>query len=288
MALMKAGMRNARATWCAGKATEDSVAKKKFMKMQVNDLWKLYAKTQTEELRNFLMEKYLPLVRYNAERIHTRLPDEVDVEDLMSAGVFGLMDAIDAFDLARKVKFETYCAPRIRGAILDELRSMDWVPRLVRHRSGRVDQIRQEIEKREGRPANEEEVAKVLNVDADELEKITRDSKAVMTRSLSQRTFASDSSSGREVREIDVIRDESQSNPLSDIQRNDIKDLMTKGLSRAERLIIILYYYEAMTMKEIGATLDLSESRVSQMHSSILARLKAQMQHRERELEPVE
>lgn len=288
MALMKAGMRNARATWCAGKTTEDSTARKKFLKMQVNDLWKLYAKSQAEDLRNFLMEKYLPLVRYNAERIHTRLPDEVDVEDLMSAGVFGLMDAIDAFDLARKVKFETYCAPRIRGAILDELRSMDWVPRLVRHRSGRVDQIRQEIEKREGRPATEDEVAKVLNVDADELEKITRDSKAVMTRSLSQRTFASDSSSGREVREIDVIRDESQSNPLSDIQRNDIKDLMTKGLSRAERLIIILYYYEAMTMKEIGATLDLSESRVSQMHSSILARLKAQMQHRERELEPVE
>ncbi|MFO0856003.1 MAG: FliA/WhiG family RNA polymerase sigma factor [Phycisphaerales bacterium] len=288
MALMKAGMRNARASWCAGKATDDSAARKKFSKMQVNDLWKLYAKTQQEDLRNFLMEKYLPLVRYNAERIHTRLPDEVDVEDLMSAGVFGLMDAIDAFDLARKVKFETYCAPRIRGAILDELRSMDWVPRLVRHRSGRVDQIRQEIEKREGRPATEEEVARVLNVDADELEKITRDSKAVMTRSLSQRTFASDSSSGREVREIDVIRDESQSNPLSDIQRNDIKDLMTKGLSRAERLIIILYYYEAMTMKEIGATLDLSESRVSQMHSSILARLKAQMQHRERELEPVE
>jgi RNA polymerase sigma factor for flagellar operon FliA len=288
MAATKAGMRNARASWCASRAGEDQKSRKKYDKMPINDIWKLYQKNNDETLRNYLMERFLPLVRYNAERIHTRLPDEVDVEDLMSAGVFGLMDAIDAFDLDRKVKFETYCAPRIRGAILDELRSMDWVPRLVRHRSGRVEQVRQEIEKREGRAATEEEIAKNLNVDKDELEKITRDSKAVMTRSLSQRTFASDSGSGREVREIDVIRDESQSNPLSDIQRTDIKDLLTKGLTRSERLIIILYYYEAMTMKEIGATLDLSESRVSQMHSSILARLKAQMQHRERELEPVE
>jgi RNA polymerase sigma factor FliA len=129
---------------------------------------------------------------------------------------------------------------------------------------------------------------KTLGVDGEEFDKLTRDSKAVTTRSLSARTFPSDNGSGREVREIDIIRDETQSNPLSEIQGRDLKDLLTKGLSRAERLIIILYYYEGMTMKEIGATLDLSESRVSQMHSSILARLKAQMQHRERELEPVE
>src|SRR6185295_1629096 len=93
----------------------------------IEEVWNEYKKTGTEELRNTLMEQYLPLVKYNAERIHTKLPDEVDVEDLMSAGIFGLMDAIDAFDRDRGVKFETYCAPRIRGAILDELRSMDWV-----------------------------------------------------------------------------------------------------------------------------------------------------------------
>jgi RNA polymerase sigma factor FliA len=293
MAVTKASMRAAgRANWCAGSATElpKEVIKlrAKWDKMAINDIWKQYQKASTEEFRNYLMEKYLPLVRYNAERIHTRLPDEVDVEDLMSAGVFGLMDAIDAFDLSRKVKFETYCAPRIRGAILDELRSMDWVPRLVRHRSGRVEQARQEIEKKTGKPATDDEVARLLNVEGEELEKITRDSKAVSTRSLSARTFASDNGSGREVREIDVIRDETQTSPTTEIQGKDLKDLLTKGLSRSERLIIILYYYEAMTMKEIGSTLDLSESRVSQMHSSILARLKAQMQHRERELEPVE
>lgn len=254
--------------------------------LPMQEVWLRYQAKHEESVRNYLMEKFLPLVRYNAERIHTRLPDEVDVEDLMSAGIFGLMDAIDAFDLERKVKFETYCAPRIRGAILDELRSMDWVPRLVRSRTGKVEQARQQIEKATGRAATDDEVAQKLNVSGEEFDKLKRDSSAVMTRSLSARTFAGDG--GREVREIDVIRDETQSNPLTDVQRRDLKDLMTKGLSRAERLIVILYYYEGMTMKEIGATLDLSESRVSQMHSSILARLKAQMQHRMRELEPVE
>ncbi|HYF14938.1 MAG TPA: FliA/WhiG family RNA polymerase sigma factor [Phycisphaerales bacterium] len=284
MALTKAGMRGGRSTWCLTRPADTSKQSAKLEKMPINDVWTLYQKKRDESVRNWLMEKYLPLVRYNAERIHTRLPDEVDVEDLMSAGVFGLMDAIDAFDLSRKVKFETYCAPRIRGAILDELRHMDWVPRLVRHRSGRVEQARQEIEKRTGTPATDDDVAKLLNVSGEELEKLTRDSRTVMTRSLSARCFQSDGG-GRDVREIDIIRDESQANPLTDVQSRDLKELMTKGLSRSERLIIILYYYESMTMKEIGATLDLSESRVSQMHSSILARLKSQMLHRERELE---
>lgn len=265
---------------------EPSRAETPFSKLPMTEVWTRYRAKREENVRNFLMEKFLHLVRYNAERIHTRLPAEVDIEDLMSAGIFGLKDAIDAFDLDRKVKFETYCAQRIRGAILDELRSMDWVPRLVRHRSNKVEQARQMIEKATGRAATDDEVASRLNVNAEEFDKLKRDSFAVSTRSLSARTFSSDN--GREVREIDVIRDDTQSNPLSDVQRRDIKDLMTKGLSRAERLIVILYYYENMTMKEIGSTLDLSESRVSQMHSSILARLKAQMQHRMRELEPVE
>lgn len=267
---------------------EPSNAPSRFDALAINDVWKQYQASGAEdqEIRNFLMEKFLPLVRYNAERIYQRLPDEVDIEDLMSAGLFGLMDAIDAFDLERKVKFETYCAPRIRGAILDELRSMDWVPRLVRHRSSRVEQARQAIEKATGQPATDEQVARSMNISHDEFEKLGKDAKAVNTRSLTQRCFPSES--GRDVREIDVIKDETQSNPLSEMQRRDLKDLITKGLSRAERLIVVLYYYEGMTMKEIGATLDLSESRVSQMHSSILARLKAQMQFRMRELEPVE
>ncbi|MGH7243709.1 MAG: FliA/WhiG family RNA polymerase sigma factor [Phycisphaerales bacterium] len=254
-----------------------------FDKIPINDVWKKYKKEPTEAIRNFLMERFLHLVRFNAERIHARLPDEVDIEDLMSAGLFGLMDAIDSFDLDRKVKFETFSANRIRGAILDELRSMDWVPRLVRHRTAKFDQARQQIEMEHGRPATDGEVGSRLGIQGEEFDKVKRDSSAVGTRSLNQRAFQSDG--GRDVREIDVVKDDSQVNPLGDLQRRDLKELITKGLSRAERLIVILYYYEGMTMKEIGATLDLSESRVSQMHSSILARLKAQLQHRLKEIE---
>lgn len=251
--------------------------------MEINDVWSLFRKNPNELYRNYFMERYYPLVKYNADRIYSRLPDEVDIEDLISAGLFGLMDAIDAFDLERGVKFETYCAPRIRGAVLDELRSMDWVPRLVRSRSSKIDQARNALEMRLGRKPTEDEISEHLGVDQEELKKILRDGSAVSISSLSRTCYQTDSS--KEVREIDVVQDERQSNPLSEIQRRDLKNIITKGLSRAERLIVILYYYEEMTMKEIGLTLDLSESRVSQMHSSILARLKAQMQHREREFE---
>src|ERR1044071_7753113 len=138
-------------------------------KMPIQQVWKEYQASRNdtvrcEQVRNFLMEKFLPLVRYNAERIYTRLPDEVDIEDLMSAGLFGLMDAIDAFDLDRMVKFETYCAPRIRGAILDALRSMDWVPRLVRHRTARVEGARQRFEMKNGRCPTDDELSKNLKI----------------------------------------------------------------------------------------------------------------------------
>ncbi|MEM8781707.1 MAG: FliA/WhiG family RNA polymerase sigma factor [Planctomycetota bacterium] len=246
-------------------------------------LWVKYRKKPTEALRNQLMETYLPLVRYNAERVHTKLPDEVDVEDLVSAGVFGMMDAISSFDLERGVKFETYCAPRIRGAILDHLRSMDWVPRLVRSRTSQLEKAKRAIEMETGRKATDDELATRLGVDDDEYAKIRKDGSATSVVSLSRKWFETDSN--KDVREIDVLEDARQVNPLTAAQKRDLKDLMTKGLSRAERLIVLLYYFEEMTMKEIGTTLDLSESRVSQMHSSILARLKAQLSHRERELE---
>jgi RNA polymerase sigma factor for flagellar operon FliA len=251
--------------------------------MPPEEVWRLYKQSPTRPLRNYLMEKYLQLVRYNAEKIYTRLPDEVDIEDLVQAGLFGLMDAIESFDLERGVKFETFCALRIKGAILDELRSMDWVPRLVRQRSAKVDGVRSQIEMASGRRATEEEISKKLGVHDEEVKKILRDGRAVSVTSLSRERYQSDGS--REVREIDVLEDTEQINPLGEIQRKDLKNLLTRGLSRAERLIVILYYYEEMTMKEIGQTLDLSESRVSQMHSSILARLKAQMAHRGTELE---
>lgn len=240
-------------------------------------------RVDSEKLRNVLMEHYLHLVRYNAERIHQKLPGEVELDDLMSSGIFGLMDAIEAFDMERGVKFETYCAPRIRGAILDELRSMDWVPRLVRSRAQKMGQVTKQLEVELGRAPNSTEIAAKLDISMDEFKKIEKDSKAVGVVSLSRKYFETDSN--KDVCEIDILEDKRGVDPIREMQRKDLKDLMTRGLSRAERLIIILYYFEEMTMKEIGATLDLSESRVSQMHSSIIARLRAQMADRKKELQ---
>lgn len=238
----------------------------------VQQWWQEFARRGSDEIRNRLLEHYLPIVRYTAERLYTKLPDEVDVDDLISAGTFGLVDAINAFDLSRGVKFETYCAQRVRGAILDELRSMDWVPRLVRSRAHKLEAVRSQLEMELGRKPTERELAKKMRVSQVEFHKLQRDARAVGLISLSRKYFETDSS--REVCEIDLLEDKRSDNPFLRFQSKDVKEWITRGLSRAERLIIILYYFEEMTMKEIGETLALSESRVSQMHSAILHRLK--------------
>lgn len=251
------------------------------VEQDINDVWKKFKANKTEVLRNLLMMEYLPLVRYNADRIYSKLPDEVDLDDLIQAGSFGLKDAIESFDPNRGVKFETYCAPRIRGAILDELRNMDWVPRLVRSRSSKVIQASRQLEMKLGRAPTQEEIAAHLGVPADEFEKMLKDSSAVSQVSLSRKWFESDSD--KDVREVDVLQDKTSDSPLQILHQRDIKDLITRGLSRSEKMILVLYYYEEMTMKEIGDALELSESRVSQMHSSIIARLRSQLANREKE-----
>jgi len=245
----------------------------------VEQLWTEYKRDQTnQDLRNRLVEMYLPLVKYNGERIWSRLPEGVELDDLISAGVFGLMDAIDAFDLSRGVKFETYCVPRIRGAMLDELRTMDWVPRLVRSKASKLNEAVKTLEARLGRQPTELELAQQLGISVPELEKMILDANAVNLISLNKKWYETDSY--KDVREIDILEDKKGEDPTKRIQKADLMRLVTKGLNRNERLIIILYYYEELTMKEIGATLDLSESRVSQMHSSIVQRLQSQLLRR--------
>jgi RNA polymerase sigma factor for flagellar operon FliA len=246
--------------------------------VDVQQLWRDYRAEPSVELRNQLVELYLPLVKYNAERIWSRLPEGVDLDDLISAGVFGLMDAIDAFDLERGVKFETYCVPRIRGAMLDELRTMDWVPRLVRSKHSKIEEARKFLEAEYGRPPRPEEMAARLGISLEDFEKMAGDATAVSLVSLNKKWYETDSY--KDVREIDILEDKKAEDPTHRLQNRDLMRLVTRGLNRNERLIIILYYYEDMTMKEIGATLDLSESRVSQMHSSIVARLQAQLAKR--------
>lgn len=241
-------------------------------KEDVKELWKTYTTNPSLDLRNKLMVMYLPIVKFNAERIRSKLPDEVDVDDLMSAGIFGLMDAIDSFDLERGVKFETYCAPRVRGAILDELRSMDWVPRLVRSRASKLESTMRALEAELGRTPTNDEIADHLGLDRREFEKLRRDATAVSQVSLSRKYYETDSN--RDVREIDLLEDRESQDPGDEALKVDVERAIMEGLSRVEQLIVMLYYHEEMTMKEIGRTLDLSESRVSQMHSAILERLK--------------
>src|SRR6266513_1325758 len=144
--------------------------------LDIIQVWQEFKQDQlSNELRKYLIDKYLPMVRYNAERVWSKLPDGVDLNDLISAGVFALMDAIEAFDLGRGVKFETYCVPRIRGAMLDELRTMDWVPRLVRSKHSKLEEVRKSMEAALGRPPKADEMALKLGVSIEEFEKIHGD-----------------------------------------------------------------------------------------------------------------
>ncbi len=254
-------------------------SKRTISQEEIGEVWKQYKlDPSSRELRNRLVENYLPLVKYNGERIWSRLPDGVELDDLISAGVFGLMDAINAFDLTRGVKFETYCVPRIRGAMLDELRTMDWVPRLVRSKASKLNEAVKALEAQLGRQPNENELAQHMGLSLAELEKMISDANAVNLISLNKKWYETDSY--KDVREIDILEDKKGEDPTKRIQKSDLMRLVTKGLNRNERLIIILYYYEELTMKEIGATLDLSESRVSQMHSAIVQRLQGQLGRR--------
>lgn len=245
---------------------------------EIQEIWDQYKanpEVRDEYLRNRLVENYMPLVRYNGERIWQRLPEGVELDDLISAGIFGLLDAIDAFDRSRGVKFETYCVPRIRGAMLDELRSMDWVPRLVRSKASKLNEANKKLNEKHGRAPTVQELSEFMQITVPEVEKWQQEANAVGLVSLNKKWYETDSY--KDVREIDVLEDKKGEDPTRRVQKNDLMRLVTKGLNRNERLIIILYYYEELTMKEIGATLDLSESRVSQMHSSIVARLQQQL-----------
>lgn len=254
------------------------------------DLWLTYFETRSEFDRNLLVETYVPLVQKTAERIHRRLPSEVDIEDLVSAGIFGLLGAISAYDPDKDTKFETFAPQRIHGAMLDHLRSMDWAPRTVRQRGAKVQRARAVFVQEHGREPTDEELVRLLAGDEDPADRIIRDAQSVLVRSLD-----ADRSSGSragndgesEFKPMDAVHDERTASPFHASHRRDVQDFLTKGLSRAERLIILLYYYEQMTMREIGATLDLSESRVSQMHSLTIARLRSKLRNRHEELEPV-
>ena len=288
VALRRAGAVNREAAGTAvvnaetgGENTVASAQKRKEY-TNIEDVWKDFKKTGDKELRNVLIEKYLPLVRYIAERLLAKLPQNIELDDLTSAGIFGLMDAIEGFDLTRGVKFETYCTTRIRGAILDELRSLDWVPRIVRNKANRVEAAWKSLEMELGRAPTDGEMAERMQMSLPEYEELLREASAITIVSLTDKP--NDDHGSKMLRKIDLLENKKQVDPEDELKKKEITEFITKGLSRKERLIMILYYYEDLTMREIGATLNLSESRVCQLHSRIIFRLKNQLKKYQAEL----
>lgn len=248
----------------------------------LDEIWRTYKKTGDENLRNILIERYLPLVRYISERLLATLPKSIELDDLTSAGVFGLMDAIDGFDLDRGIKFKTYCTTRIRGSILDELRSQDWVPRLVRLKAHRIDRALKTLESRLGRRPTDLEMAEELNVSLEEFTEMLEEASPVTIYSLSEKW--DDGEEDKAVEKADVLADKKSDSPFQSLHQKDLLEFITRHLTKKERLIVIMYYYEGLTMKEIGEVLNLTESRVCQIHSNILTRLKEQLKKSQQEL----
>lgn len=242
---------------------------------ELETIWKTYKKTRDENLRNTLIEFHMPLVRTIAERVLQTLPKSIDVDDLSSAGTFGLMDAINGFDLSRGIKFKTYCTTRIRGSILDELRSQDWVPRLVRLKAHRLDRAVRQLEGELGRQPNQAEVAERLGITLEEMQAHEAEANAKTIFSLSEKW--DDNDEDKEMEKVEILADRKSTDPVDTIQQRDALEMITNSLTKKERLIILMYYYEGLTMREIGEIMELTESRVCQIHSNVMARLKAQL-----------
>lgn len=219
--------------------------------------------------RNQILENYLPLVRTIAADLCANTSANVEFDDLMSTGIFGLIDAAESYDPSREVKFSTYCKPRIRGAMIDALRESDWVPRLTRQRCNKLKKAVTSLESRLERKPTEEELIAEMDVSLKEFKRIIRDSNPVNLVTLSHIASGVDDDSG-----VDTIKNERAAEPGSLLERQDSYEYLLKGLKRVERLIIDLYYNENLTMCQIGSILNISESRVSQIHTDVLDRLR--------------
>lgn len=249
--------------------------------LPVEDIWPIYRLAAGErprddewlkKLRNVLMELHYPLVKHIAERLLQTLPKSIELDDLVSAGLFGLMDAIRGFDPDRGIKFKTYCTTRIRGSILDQLRSQDWVPRLVRLKAGRIEKALQRLQGEYGREPTHAELASALRMEHGELAEEISSARAKTMFSLSDRWDDRDDDNSME--KVEIVEDQKATDPIAELNRRDVMLYITKSLTHKERFIIEQYYHVGHTMREIGEMLALTESRVCQIHSNVMGRLK--------------
>jgi RNA polymerase sigma factor for flagellar operon FliA len=252
---------------------QDAMASMRIKDAAVRDVWIKYKRTRRKVYKNKLIETYLPLVRGVAERMLMTLPASVELDDLISMGTFGLLEAIDRFDLERGVLFKTYCVNRIRGAILDELRALDWVPRLVRSKSSTVDKVGGRLQSKLGREATPWEMAEELEIEVADYQKIEKDSKPTAMLSLSDES-SDGSEDGGGNRMVDLVKDEKGDDPLVNMHLRDLRTLATRSLNKKEQIVVTLYYFEQLSMKEIAKVLGLTESRVCQIHGKVIEKLR--------------
>jgi RNA polymerase sigma factor for flagellar operon FliA len=238
-------------------------------------VWAQFKRTGDGLLRNRLVERYLYLVKVISNRIAARLPRSIDVQDLRSAGIFGLIRAIENFDITRGTRFESYCATRVHGAILDELRAQDWVPRLVRNRSERYRRAFSELRGRLDRDPSQREVAEHLGMNDGDLEELRRESNLTAVYTLCREDETNEEPGS--LRKLDVLVDQHSEVPFDELVTRDLAESLSKLLNRSERTVVALYYHEGLTMKEIGKVMRISESRVCQIHTKLLSRLKTHL-----------
>lgn len=239
-------------------------------------LWEEYAKAKSPEIREKIILEYAPLVKVVAGRLSMYLGYNVEYEDLVSYGIFGLIDAIDKFDFLKDVKFETYASLRIRGAILDQIRKMDWIPRTIRQKQKKIDAVIRDIEARYGRSATDEEVSSGLGITEEEY--LDWQSQMKITNVVSLNEFLEQ---GSEVpNEASQSRSSQFDSPEEVLERDELKKMLTESLellTEKERKVIVFYYYEDLTLKENSNILGVSESRISQLHTRALQKMRTKM-----------
>ena len=245
------------------------------MKSAVAYLPSKRAKSYSQK-RQELIVKYTPLIKYIANRIAIRLPSHIDIEDIVNTGVLGLMDAIEKFDPMRGVKFETYAEFRIKGAILDELRALDWVPRSVRKIATWLETANASLEKKLGRPAYDEELAEAMDIEVDKLHELLSRAGGISLLSLEMVINKNDGKRPL----MDFLSAKDDQNPVESMKLEEMRDIVEdciELLPEKEKLVVSLYYYDELTMKEIGSVLKLTESRVSQIHTKAVMRLRGKL-----------
>lgn len=245
--------------------------------LDINALWQQYKYYDNLQAREQIIEEYIPLVQYIAGRIAIHLPDNVEFQDLLSYGIFGLMDAIDKFDLKRDIKFETYASLRIRGGIIDGLRSTDWIPRSLRTKAKQIDATINQLENLLKRTPKDKEVAEALNMSIDKYYEVLDEIRSINLLSLDDTISVDDDSDA--IRLMDVIDDQSPAVDHEIINKETHLELSAAvdRLNERERTVISLYYHEGLTLKEIGHVLEVSESRVSQIHSKAIRTLRSKL-----------